>query len=248
MQILRLFSFNEPILGISDISRALHLHKGTVQGLVRTLTEEGFLQKDEDMRKYRLGLRIFELGAILSGSLEINQKASTLANELAKQTEHLVRLAILDRDSALVTLDAYPLSQAHLSWQFGPRSPLYCSAIGKALLAFWEQSEIDAYLERVPLIAYTAQTITEKDQLLKDLRETRERGYSLNRAEDSLAWAAIGAPIFGRKDLPVASMCVVVDPNYVQQEEKVEKMGREVVKTSLAISGLMGFSSGGHRK
>jgi DNA-binding IclR family transcriptional regulator len=241
-QILGLFSFNEPRLGISDISRSLGLHKGTVQGLVRTLTEEGFLQKDEDTRKYQLGLRIYELGAILAGSLEINQKASALAHELAKQTEHLVRIAIPDKDSALITLDAYPRSQPFLSRQFGPRAPLYCTAIGKALLAFWEQNEIDAYLEKADFIAYTAKTITGKEQLLKDLKETRERGYSINLGEHLLARAAVGAPIYGRRDLPLASMCVVVDPSYIAQEEKVKGLAREVMKTALGISELMGFS------
>ncbi|MCG6536852.1 MAG: hypothetical protein L7F78_19635, partial [Syntrophales bacterium LBB04] len=81
-----------------------------------------------------------------------------------------------------------------------------------------------------------------KEQLLKDLKETRERGYSINRGEHLLARAAVGSPIFGRRDLPLASMCVVVDPSYITQEEKVKELAREVMKTALGISELMGFS------
>jgi len=76
MQVLSLFSLDKTRLGISEIGRALYLHKATVQGLVQTLAQEGFLEQDRGTRKYQLGLKIYELGVILAGSLEINQKAS----------------------------------------------------------------------------------------------------------------------------------------------------------------------------
>ncbi|MFH1349502.1 MAG: helix-turn-helix domain-containing protein, partial [Pseudomonadota bacterium] len=79
MQVLGLFSLSTPRLGISEISRALGLHKGTVQGLIRTLVHEGFLQQDQETRKYQLGFKIYELGLIMAGSLEVNQKASNPA-------------------------------------------------------------------------------------------------------------------------------------------------------------------------
>ncbi len=240
MKILGLFSFRVPRLGISEISRALNLHKGTVQGLVRTLMQEGFLQQDEGTRKYGLGLKIYELGVTLGGSLEINQRASGPAHQLAKRTQNLVRVAIPDKDSVLVTLDAYPKSQPFYSPQFGPRAPLYCTALGKAVFAFWEKQEIDAYLEKVQLVPYTPNTITRKDKLIKDLKETRTRGYSINREEHVLGRAAIGAPIFGRKGYPVASIVIVIGPSQLDGEMKT--LGQEIMKTALEISQSMGFS------
>jgi DNA-binding IclR family transcriptional regulator len=241
IQILGLFSFAVPRLGISEISRSLGLAKGTVQNLVRTLTQEGFLQQDEETRRYQLGLKIYELGITLAGSLEINQKASTPAHQLAQRTQRLVRIAILDNDSALVTLDAYPRSQPFLFRQFGPRAPLYCTALGKALLAYWGQDEYEAYLKRVELIPYTSNTITEKNHLLSELRETRLRGYSINREEHFLARAAIGAPIFGRAEYPAASMCIIVDPKMINGE-KTEELAKDVLRTAYEISQLMGSS------
>lgn len=241
IQILGLFSFAVPRLGISEISRSLDLPKGTVQNLVRTLTGEGFLQQDVETRRYQLGLKIYELGVILAGSLEINQKASTPAHQLAQRTQRLVRVAILDNDSALITLDAYPRSQPFLFRQFGPRAPLYCTALGKALLAFWDQDEFETYLKRVELIAYTSNTITKKNHLLAELRETRSRGYSINREEHFLARAAIGAPIFGRAEYPAASMCLIVDPKQIKGE-KMEELSKEVMRTAYEISQFMGSS------
>jgi IclR family KDG regulon transcriptional repressor len=239
-QILGLFSLSDPYLGISEISRLLNLKKGTTQGLVRTLTRDGFLEQDGDTRKYRLGLRIYELGTILAGSLEINQKASGPAYQLAKKTQRLVRVAMMDRDSALVTLDAFPESQPFYSPQFGPRAPLYCTALGKAMLGFLDREEINGYLKRVKLTPYNSNTIVQKNRLLEDLKETRKKGYSINREEHMLGRAAIGAPIFGRKGYPVGSIVIIVDPN--QLDEMIKSLGQEVIKTALEISRLMGYS------
>ncbi|MFH1481189.1 MAG: IclR family transcriptional regulator C-terminal domain-containing protein, partial [Pseudomonadota bacterium] len=143
-------------------------------------------------------------------------------------------------DSAIITLDAYPRSEPYFSRQFGPRVPLYCTALGKALLAFFEKHELNDYLERVELIAYTPNTITKRDKLLKDLEETRQRGYSINREEHLLARAAIGAPIFGREGNPVAAMSLVIDPTQIIGEP-LDRMAKEVINTSMEISRYLGY-------
>jgi IclR family KDG regulon transcriptional repressor len=238
LQVLNLFSLNNPHLGITQISQQLGLHKGTVQGLVRTLTNAGFLQRDGETRRYHLGLRIYELGVILAGSLEINQKASAPAQNLAMQTQHLVRIAILDGDSVLVTLDAYPAPQPFLTWQFGPRAPIYCTALGKALYAFLSRQEIEGYLKRVKFIPYTPNTITKKEKFVRELGETRKRGYSINRGENLAARGAIGVPIFGSEQRPVAAMSLVGDPTYILGKRR-ESLAGKIMKTALEISLLM---------
>jgi len=240
IQILVLFSLSNPLLGITEISRALRLKKPTVQGLVRTLLKEGFLQQDMETRKYRLGLKIYELGTILAGNLEINQKASMPAHELAKKTGQLVHIAIPDKDSCIITLDAYPRSQPFLSRSFGPRSPLYCTALGKAILAFLDQREINLYIKAAKLIPYTSNTIVEKKQLLRELEETRRRGYSVNREEHLLNRAAIGAPIFERGGRLSAAISLVGDPNHIAGE-KTNALATEVMATAMEISRNMGF-------
>ncbi len=240
IRVLNAFSLSKPMLGISEISRELGLKKGTIQGLVRTLAHEGFLQQDPETRKYQLGLKIYELGVILSGSLEINQKASTLAYQLAKKTQLLVRVAILDGDSALVTLDAYPRSQPFISRQFGPRGSLYCSAIGKSILAFFGPNELNGYLEKNKLIPYTSATITTKNKLIKELKDIRENGYSLNRGENFVNRAAIGAPIYSRSGKVLHSICISGDISRVLGENN-EMLIADVIKTSNEISRLMGY-------
>ena len=240
MQVLSLFTLSTPRLGISEMSRALNLHKATVQGLVKTLEGEQFLQQDQETRKYQLGLRLYELGYLKAISLEINQRASNPIYELAKRLQSLVHIAILQEDSAIITLDSYPRSEPFLSRQFGPRIPLYCTALGKVFLAFMEQGEIEAYLEQTELFAYTPNTIVEKDRLLEEIEETRKRGYSINLEEHLLNRAAIGAPIFGKDKGIEASISLVRDPRDIMGEQ-LKEVAKEVIDTALEISRLMGY-------
>ena len=238
--ILRLFSLAQPRLGISEISRLLGLSKGTVQGLVRTLMMEGFLQQDPETRKYELGLQLYELGSILAGSLEINQRASNVVHQLAKQTQQTVAVAILDCFTAMVTMTTHPRSVPFHYSQLGPRLPLYCTALGKALLAFLEQSELDGIIEEFEFIPYTPNSIVQKDLLLKELEETRQRGYSINREEHFLARSAVGAPIFGRDGRSLASICIAGNSNRILGEN-MEELVKELKKTALEISRGMGY-------
>ena len=239
IQILGLFSLAKPQLGITEISRALKLHKGTVQGLVRTLTDQGFLEQDHYSRKYQLGPKVYELGIIRAGSLEINQKASIPAHQLALRTERLVRIATWEKNSVLVTMDVYPRSQPFLSRQFETRIPPHCTSLGKALLAFLDKDELNAYLKQAELAAYTSSTIVKKEQLLKELDETRRRGYSLNRGEHLLGRAGLGAPIFGREKRLVGSICLVCAAG--QDGENITKYADDVKATALEISRHMGY-------
>lgn len=240
LQILGLFSMARHQLGITEISRTLKLSKGTVQGLVRTLADQGFLEQDHASRKYQLGAKVYELGIIRAGSLEINQKASIPAHQLSLRNERAVSIAIWDKNSALVTMDVYPRSQPFLSRQFETRLPPYCTALGKALLAFLPEDDLNAYLAQAELIRYTANTIVDKDELLRELRETRARGYSLNREEHLLARTGIGAPIFGRERRLTASIYLMAGAPG-QEAGNITAYAQDVMDTALEISRLMGY-------
>jgi DNA-binding IclR family transcriptional regulator len=239
MRILGLFSVAQPRLGITEISNALSLHKATIQGLIRTLFDEGFLAQDPATKKYELGLKIYEMGVVLAGTLEINQKSAEPAHRLALKTKLLVRICIRDGHTAIITLDAFPRTQPFLVRQLGIRFPLYCTALGKALLAFLPPKELSEYIKNTQLTAYTVDTITHKHDLLKNLEEVRNLGYSVNRQEHLLARSGIGAPIFNGSGRVEASIALVGDPARLLGKEK-EVLARMVMSTASEISQAMG--------
>ena len=239
-RILSLFTHSTPRLGITEISRAMNLPKGTVHGLTRTLLKGGFLQQDLGRSKYHLGMKIYELGVILATTMEININAVGPAYQLSKRTRLVSRIAIWDGNSALVTLNIDPKSYSSFVHQIGPRVPAYSSAVGKVLLAFLEGRESDAYLNQTEFVPYTSHTITQGEALLRELEKTRKRGYSTDREETVLGLACIGAPLFGRGGRLEGSISLSGNPEIIYGEKRKELV-EVLLKTAGEISRSMGF-------
>jgi DNA-binding IclR family transcriptional regulator len=242
LSLLSLFGRRHPHLGVTEISRMMNLPKGTVHGFVRTLSKMKYLQQDPITRKYRLGLKIYELGAILADSLEINQKAAGPSRQLAYRTRLTSRVAVWDGDSALLTLIIDPRYHYSFVQQIGPRIPAYCSAVGKVLLAFLERQALSTYVDQTELVPHTPNTITQKEKLLKELEEIRRRGYSKDREESTPGLVCVAAPIFGRDGKLEAAISLSGDPDRVlgkQMKEFVDLL----VKTAREISRSMGYFS-----
>ncbi|MFW6081406.1 MAG: IclR family transcriptional regulator [Desulfosalsimonas sp.] len=240
LKILTLFSHRQPVLGISELSRLMDLPKGTVHGLTRTLVEHGFLKQDEQTRKYRLGLKIHELGIVLSGTLELNQKAAGPCHQLSRRTGLLSRIGIWDGGSVVITLNTHPNPMPVLPHQVGPRIHAYCSGIGKAILAFLDEQTLESYLSRTTITAFTPSTITSKKQLMEDLKATRARGYSIDREEAVQGLGCIGAPIFDRQGEVAGALSLSGPVNQVLGEN-AESLSGEVLATAAEISRFFGY-------
>jgi IclR family transcriptional regulator, KDG regulon repressor len=228
-------------MGVAQISRNLSLSKGTVHGLVRTLVQHGFLTQDPTTRKYRLGLRIHELGMVLAGTLELNLKAAGPCQQLAKRSHLIARVAIWDGDAVVITLNIYPAARPVLPHQIGPRVHAYCSATGKAVLAFLDDGSLKAYLDRTKLVPFTPCTITTRKQLLEDLRGVRERGYSIDREEAVEDLACIGAPLFERNNIISGSLSLSGPPGRVLGR-RMATLAEALINTAAEISRNMGYA------
>ena len=205
-----------------------------------TLEQQGFLQQNQETQKYGVGSKLFELGMVYAGNLEINAKASRQVHALANRTGLNARIGIWDHGSVLITLLALPKAEDSLSQQIGPRVPAYCSAIGKALLAFLEPDEMELYLRETELVRHTRSTIVTARELLEDLEQTRVRGYSISREEMIPGLVALGAPVFGRSKRVVGAISIS-DPPGILTDEQLERLGDELLRTAAEISQKMGF-------
>lgn len=240
LTILTLFSHRRPVLGISELSRLMDLPKGTVHGITRTLVDQGFLSQDEQTKKYRLGLKIHELGIVLSGTLELNQKAAGPCHQLSRRTGLLSRIGIWDGGSVVITLNTHPNPMPVLPYQVGPRIHAYCSAIGKAILAFLDEKTIRQYLDRTRMTAFTPHTVTVKKKLLEDLKATRRRGYAIDREEAVQGMGCMGAPIFDHQGGVAGALSLSGPVNQVLGDQ-IEELAGEVLSTAAEISRLFGY-------
>ncbi|MCU0596464.1 MAG: IclR family transcriptional regulator [Desulfobacterota bacterium] len=240
LEILTLFSYAKPRWGITEIAAAMDLPKGTTHNIVSTLDSAGFLRKDEETRKYCLGPRLFSLGTIMGGTLEINQRALRPAHNLVERTGLMSRVAVWDHDAALLTLEVAPHNYSALAQRIGPRVAAYCSALGKSLLAWLTGSEIKAYMDRAQFTPFTPKTIASKEDLLEELERTRKRGYAINNEEIALGRASLAAPVFGRDQRIAGAISQAGDVDQILGSEK-DSIVRSLQTTAAEISSAMGY-------
>ncbi len=243
IDILMLFGPDKPRLGVTEIAHALDLRKATAHGLIHTLEQRGFLKKDPQTRKYGLGLAIFELGYFLSGSLEINQKAGGTANLLAGESNLICRVGLWSRMAVLVVINSLPQHLSPFVHQYGPRVPAYCTAIGKAILAFLEPDQLDEYLAHATLRRLTPQTITDPGALKGELEEVRRRGYAVGNREFSPTSTGIAAPLFQEGGKVMGAMSLSGSHEVVLGPER-EKLVSRLMLASQSVSRAMGFIPG----
>ena len=240
LDILFLYTNTKPRLGITEISKMLGLTKPTVHGLVQTLTKRGFLNQDAETRKYSLGLKIHELGSILSGTLKINQVGEVPAYRLANSTNHMVRIAIWDQNEILVTFNGIPGHQAAKYQQLGPRVPAYCSASGKAVLSKLPQEKISKYLEETTLTPFTQKTITKTARLMKELEKARNKGYAEDHEEYLSGLSCISSAIFDRSGSPYAAISVSGGIEFFSNPN-LDDIAQKMIETAAEISRSMGY-------
>ena len=241
--ILNLFSPSKPVWGVSEIAQELGISIVTANNFVRTLEKIGFLDQDDNSRKYKLGTRILGIGTVIASNLELNQRGGALAIELSSRSGLGCRLGVWDKDAALTIFRAEPGIRPSLGTQFGPRVVAYCTAMGRALLAYFEPAEIDLYFKNAKLISITPKTKTDPDEIMEELEQTRNRGFSINNEEMLLGQKTIGAPIFYKHNKVAGVICIGGEAD-ILIDTVLDNIVKELKDTALQISCNMGYWPG----
>lgn len=177
------FCAKEGGAGVTEIAKGLSLNKSTAYGLIRTLENLNYLVKKQETDDYHLSLKILELCSCLHQTLPIIDVAKPYLLDLVEmygETVHLV--AAGDMDVAYIDKVASPKS-IRVETNVGEYRGLYCTGVGKAILANRTDHEIGAYLDRVELVPYTSKTLINKRDLLNEIDKTRHRGYAIDNEE-----------------------------------------------------------------
>lgn len=206
LEIVECFS-NAAELGISELAERMDLSKSTVYGLVNTLTSFGYLEQGKH-KKYRLGLKLFELGNVVQSRMDIRREARPWCQLLADKYRTTVHLATYS-DGEIIYIDKVDNTSSVVVYsQIGKRAPMYCTGVGKAILAHLGQEYVERYVLSKPLTKMTEHTITTPEALLEELGKVRERGYAVDDEEIEPGLHCIAAPIFNHHNQPVVALSV----------------------------------------
>ncbi len=235
--ILELFSERQSSLSISQIAELSNLNRATAYRFCRTLLGLGYLE-DAGHRTYRPGLKAVSLALGALSSRELPDLALPYLRRLQEATDETVNMAL--RDGPDVVLVARLLSHHVLNLRLyvGSRIPAYASSLGRAILAFLPDDEVQQVLDQTDWKALTEHTIVQKDRLMSELARTRLRGYSINEEETVVGVSGVGAPVFDASDRPVASINVGI-AHPISHDELEHKVAPQVVSTAKSISELV---------
>ena len=241
--ILRCFE-SKTEMGISEIAHDMDMSKSTVYGLVNTLTIYGFLDQVDQSNKYRLGLKLFELGNLVQQRLDVRQEARPWCQLLAEKYRTTVHLAT-HSDGEIIYIDKVSSSDSSIVIysQVGKRAPMHCTGLGKTLLAYMPDDYLEQFIFSRPLEKFTKNTITSKDKLLEELKKVEKQAYAIDNEEIELGLICVSVPIFD--SMPVPSIALSVSFHYGRfWEMDIEEVARDVQYYGRQISEHMGYVKG----
>jgi DNA-binding IclR family transcriptional regulator len=204
---LQLLAAEDEPLGVVQIAGALGLAKGTAHGLLRTLTDVGFVEQDPGTGRYRVSADLFRLGAPRLDPNEIRAHALNWADALASRTGESARLAAFRDGHAVLVHHVFRADASSQVLATGSSVPLHATALGKVLLAFdpgAARSQVGVTPER-----FTSRTIINRVELQRALATIRDQGWSVSVEEHEPGAAGIAAPVRDRGGYVVAALGIV---------------------------------------
>src|SRR6266540_5700317 len=190
-RLLCTFSATERELGVSELARRLGLSKSTVHRLLTTLAAEHLIELNPRTGRYRLGIKMYELGTVVSSHLELHEAVAMYIDELRAQTGETVHVGVLDGSEVVYIERRESLrTLRHMVDFVGHRNHAHCTACGKVLLAALPEADLERLLVDGGLARRTTFSITDPEALRHELATVRERGYAENVSESTTSMAS----------------------------------------------------------
>lgn len=225
--------------GVTALADQLGMSKAGVYRLLFTLEAHGFVQRAQQTGKYRLGMRIWEIGQCVVSELGLQQAARSVIEALARETGESIHIGVLDGNDVVYidqAIGALPLQAPIFVGQRFPAPPL---GIGKVLLAFGPEERHETVL-RQHLERFTDSTITDSGAYRRELHAVRECGYALNRGEFKSEVSAIAAPIHDYRGIAIAALSIS-GPSTRYTDEHVKRLIPIVLRATEEISRQLGY-------
>ena len=236
---------NKPI-SLGQLWAKLGWDKATIHRLLATLERRGYLLRDQSTKQYSLGLKIYGLYDSLKRNLDIQSITKPHLQELAEMTGESAHLAVIV-EKYVVFIDRSSSAEVlSVNTQIGAREPLYCTALGKAYLAFQEELDLDELYPQ-PMERYTQHTITNTADLRETLTEVRRKGYAVDDEEYIDGIRCVSSPIFNEYQAPIA-VIGLSGPKHRISRSKIREYGQAVKAMALKISRHCGYTENDEKK
>lgn len=227
-------------MSLTEIAKAMNWPKTTVHGLIATLRDYHYVDQSPTTGRYRLGVRLFELGNIVARSWNIRTMAKSVMQDLNSRLGEMVQLATEDKGEVLYLEKLDSTHMMRIVSEIGARLPMHCSGLGKVLLAYKKPAEVRWIISKHGMRPMTARTITDPEKLERELLKVRQQGYAVDDREVMDSLRCVAAPIYDC-DGEVKYAISVSGLASNLQGEHFDMVRDELIRTADSISYTMGY-------
>ena len=195
LDLLEEFKGDRDELGVTELSNRLNLHKNNIFRLLATFETKGYIEQNKATENYRLGVKSLELGQTFIKQLGLVRPVKPFLKEIVKECNEMAYIGII-RQNSVVCLDVEESSQTVMvTNHVGLRLPIHCTAIGKAQIAYATEEELEKLGILDNMERFTPNTIVNKVEFIKQIKEVARRGYALDNEEYNPGVKCVAVPI-----------------------------------------------------
>jgi DNA-binding IclR family transcriptional regulator len=221
LKVLHSFTREKPHWGVRELAKELDMNHSIVYRILATFLENGFLQQNKETKKYELGLKFMEYGALVREQLQISDRINPIMKQLSEDTGESIFLTWLDGHEG-ICVEIYESSQTiKYGLPVGSRTPLFAGASNKVIMAFLAPEEQESIILKA-LELNVLRKAASKEHLLKGLLKIQQEGWAYSVGDYSDSVFGIAVPLLDRKHNIIASL-TVAGPEYRMPADKVGK-------------------------
>jgi len=204
-KILDCFTPSIQELGVTEIAHKMGTNKSAVYRMLATMVALDVIQQNPENDKYRLGLKLFELGQRVSINKNFINKARPYMEELVKRADETAHLAIYKNQEVYFLDKVEGPHDLQINTQIGSKKQLYCTGLGKIMLAYGEPNYKEV-IQNLSLEAITGNTIINKAKLLLEIDNIKKEGFALDMEENEVGLICVAVPVFNRNGQFIAAI------------------------------------------
>ena len=225
-------------LSVSEAARLMDTNRAGSHRFISTLKDLGYVEKNGN-NKYQPTLKIMKLATKVANRFEIRRIARPYMHKLSMKYKETINLGFF-KNYEIIHLDKIDsLEVLRMDSALGDKAPAYCTALGKAILAFLPDHELVNYLENIELKLLAPNTITDKDRFMSELSKIRKDGYAIDDEEMAMGLRCIAAPIFDHNAYPAFALSIS-GPSMRQTHRILEAMETDIMQTASELSTILG--------
>ena len=238
--VLDLLAASATPLGLAEIADALGLHKSTAHRFLMVLERHRMVERAQ-AGKFRLGLRLCDLGSRAIEQFDLRDRAQLHLKTLVAEVEETAHLCILEKTHMVYIDKQEPERSIRMISRVGASSPIHCTAVGKAILATMPRSRVEELLPELRLERFTRRTMTSREALLKELERTSRRGYAVDDEEREEGVRCAGVAILDGRGEAVAAVSIS-GPSFRVTMQKIPHIADKLMTCVKGIQQDLGYT------